>query len=65
MSGWLIYRPERTCSRLGHAIVYHDSTQGNQDPYIWNRRFLHRYCHITQMSPEIGTPDPNWQAKRE
>ena len=54
MSGWLIYHPERSCSRFGDPIIYHDSTQGNQDPYIWNRRFLHSFCHITQMSPEIG-----------
>lgn len=26
----------------------------NQDPYIWNTRFLHTYCHITQMSPRVG-----------
>jgi hypothetical protein len=34
--------------------VYFDSTTGNQDPYLWNDAFLHSYCHITQLRPEIG-----------
>ncbi len=28
---------------------YFDRTSGNQDPFIWNRHFLHSYCHITQL----------------
>jgi hypothetical protein len=34
--------------------VYFDTTTHNQDPYIWNDRFLHTYCHIIQMSPHEG-----------
>lgn len=54
MSGYLIYHPPRWVACLGQVTVYHDSTVGNQDPYVWNRRFLHTYCHITQMSPQVG-----------
>jgi len=54
MSGYLIYHPPRAMSRLDTLAVYHDSIVGNQDPYIWNTRFLHTYCHITQMSPVVG-----------
>lgn len=54
MMGYLIYHPKRRVSNFGKFVVYHDSTTGNQDPYIWNQPFLHTYCHITQMSPEIG-----------
>jgi hypothetical protein len=52
--GWLIYHPKRQVSRFGKLTVYHDSLSGNQDPYVWDRRFLHTACHITQMSPEVG-----------
>jgi hypothetical protein len=54
MAGYLIYHPERKKTPFGNLVVYHDSTTGNQDPYIWNHPFLHTYCHITQMSPEVG-----------
>lgn len=54
MSGYLIYHPSRVVSQLENRVIYHDSTSGNQDPYIWNTGFLHSYCHITQMSPTIG-----------
>lgn len=54
MGGYLIYHPARWVSEFGAVKVYHDSTYGNQDPYVWNRRFLHTYCHITQMRPEVG-----------
>lgn len=54
MSGYLIYHPSRVVSQLENRVIYHDSTRGNQDPYIWNTQFLHSYCHITQMSPQIG-----------
>ena len=52
--GWLIYHPKRQVSRFGGLTVHHDLLTGNQDPYVWNRRFLHTACHITQMSPEVG-----------
>jgi hypothetical protein len=54
MSGYLIYHPKRQSSRIENLVIYHDNTRGNQDPYIWNRQFLHTYCHISQMSPEKG-----------
>ena len=54
MAGYLIYHPKRHRSKIDDLNIYHDSTRGNQDPYIWNRQFLHTYCHITQMSPEKG-----------
>lgn len=54
VSGYLIYHPPRAVSRFDTLAVYHDSINGNQDPYLWNTRFLHTYCHITQMSPAVG-----------
>src|SRR5215216_883751 len=53
-SGWLIYHPRRQVSQFENLTVYHDSFVGNQDPYVWSRRFLHTACHITQMTPEVG-----------
>jgi hypothetical protein len=50
----LIYHPRRECRRFGEATVYFDATRGNQDPYVWNDSFLHSYCHITQLHPEVG-----------
>lgn len=54
MAGHLIYHPQRIASKFGEVLVHYDSTAGNQDPYVWNSRFLHSYCHITQMSPQVG-----------
>lgn len=54
MSGYLIYHPRRAVTRFNTIVVYHDHIGGNQDPYIWNRQFLHTYCHITQMRPNVG-----------
>lgn len=54
IGGYLIYHPKREIYNDGGNVVYHGSFQGNQDPYIWNEEFLHTFCHITQMKPEIG-----------
>ena len=54
MNGYLIYHPSRTKSVFDSIVVYHDSIVGNQDPYIWNCKFLHSYCHITQMSSIVN-----------
>lgn len=53
-ASWLVYHPRRQVGRLDGCSVYHDSTAGNQDPYVWNDAFLHSYCHITQLQAEIG-----------
>jgi hypothetical protein len=52
--GYLIYHPKREVTRLGSLKIYHDKFGGNEDPYIWNKRFLHTYCHITQLPNEVG-----------
>jgi hypothetical protein len=66
MSGYLIYHPSRAVAKFNAigtydatstcdtTVVYHDSIGGNQDPYVWNKQFLHTYCHITQMRPKVG-----------
>jgi hypothetical protein len=54
MRGYIIYHPKRQKSTFGDTVVYHDYKGGNQDPYVWNKSFLHTYCHITQMSPQPG-----------
>ena len=53
-AGYLIYHPKRQMYRFGTQVVYADRKTGNQDPYVWNDSFLHTFCHMTQMSPEIG-----------
>src|ERR1043165_4628279 len=51
---YLIYHPKRERIFLNGLTIYHDKFSDNQDPYIWNDRFLHTYCHITQLSNYIG-----------
>lgn len=52
---YLIYHPKRQLSIIGGLKVYHDSFGHNEDPYIWNKNFLHSFCHITQISPKVGS----------
>ena len=54
MRGWLIYHPRRVSGVIDGRRIHFDSTEHNQDPYIWNDRFLHSYGHITPMAPEVG-----------
>lgn len=54
MGGYIIYHPKRQRAEFGGTAVYFDNNAGNQDPYVWNRQFLHTYCHITQMTPQEG-----------
>lgn len=54
MCSYIIYHPKRKISTVKGIKIYHDSFIGNQDPYIWNKKFLHTYCHITQMTNEPG-----------
>lgn len=51
---YLIYHPERKPTIIGNMTVYHDSFGGNEDPYIWNERFLHSFCHMSQISKSRG-----------
>jgi hypothetical protein len=46
MRGYLIYHRRRVVKQFGKDKVYCDPTSrsGNQDPYVWNTRFLHTYC---------------------
>jgi hypothetical protein len=52
--GYLIYHPKRSQIDVGELIVYCDGFYHNEDPYIWNDKFLHSFCHITQLKNEIG-----------
>lgn len=54
MAGYIIYHPQRESSVFNNIRIFHANTIEHQDPYIWNDRFLHSYCHITQMIPEKG-----------
>lgn len=49
LRGYLIYHPAREQRDFNGVRVYFDRPGGNQDPYIWNNRFLHTYCHITEL----------------
>lgn len=68
---YLIYHPERQKTTIGNLIIYHDSFGGNEDPYLWNKKFLHTYCHITQLSNQTdqvnfwvsGQPSLNYFTK--
>src|SRR2546423_2813336 len=51
--GYLIYHPARAHTTLKNITIYHDATQTNQDPYVWNTQFLHTYCHMSQLSPHV------------
>lgn len=47
MSGYVIYHPKRAITTHRNTTIHHDPMRNsNQDPYIWNTRFLHTYCHI-------------------
>ena len=54
MSGYIIYHPKRNREIFDGTTVHYDNNEGNQDPYVWNRQFLHTYCHMTQMTPQEG-----------
>jgi hypothetical protein len=51
---WLIYHPKRKTTKSGNFIIHHDDFGGNEDPYLWNEKFLHTYCHITQLTNVKG-----------
>lgn len=57
MTGWIVYHPKRKKTTLSGITVYHDKTQGNQDPYVWQSPFLHTFCHMYQMRPEPEVGD--------
>ncbi|MCY1563607.1 hypothetical protein NW133_01265 [Staphylococcus pettenkoferi] len=50
MTSYIFIHPERDCRKFDDIIVYHDSFIGNEDPYIWRKRFLHSFCKITDYS---------------
>ena len=52
---YIIYHPRRCVFIDGKTKVYHDKFNQNEDPYIWNDNFLHTFCHITQISPIVGS----------
>ncbi|MEI6349419.1 MAG: hypothetical protein WCP69_15850 [Bacteroidota bacterium] len=54
MNNYLIYHPSRVKTVIGNMTVYHDKFGSNEDPYIWNDKFIHTYCHITQLSNDKG-----------
>jgi hypothetical protein len=55
MAHHLIYHPVRERREFDGTLVYFDETSGNQDPYVWSRRFLHSFCHATELrSPQPG-----------
>ena len=51
---YIIYHPKRNSTKIESHIIYHDVFGRNEDPYIWNDKFLHSFCHMTQITPQIG-----------
>jgi hypothetical protein len=49
--GWIVYHPRRVANTFDGIRVHCDHTGRNQDTYVWNERFTHSYCRITQMAP--------------
>lgn len=47
---YIIYHTKREISEIADLKIYHDKFKTNQDPYIWNEKFLHTFCHMTQIS---------------
>ena len=56
----LIYHPKREQCNIGLLTVYHDKFKSNQDPYIWNEKYLHSFCHLTQLSKPKGKGQLNF-----
>lgn len=56
---WLIYHSKRKPFLINGNKVYADNFSGNQDPYVWNKTFLHSFCHITQL-PNIKNQINFW-----
>lgn len=65
MNGWLIHHQPREISKFDDITVYYDSISNNQDPYVWNIRFLHSFCQI----PKVRGAEPGdiifWVARGE
>jgi hypothetical protein len=52
---YLIYHPKRCIHQANGITIHHDKFgEKNEDPYIFNDRFLHSFCHITQIKAEAG-----------
>ncbi len=52
---YLIYHPKRGVFKTDKLKIHHDRFgDKNEDPYIWNDRFLHSYCHITQIASKVN-----------
>ncbi|WDO12328.1 hypothetical protein MH928_13465 [Flavobacterium sp. WW92] len=52
---YIIYHPQGKIFKNKGMVIYHDAFgEKNEDPYLWNKQFLHSFCHITQMKSEIG-----------
>lgn len=49
MAHHLIYHPKRCKAIFGETTVYYDKPSGNHDPYVWNKNFLHTFCHMTEL----------------
>ncbi len=56
MNAYLLYHAKVHTSQFPCGFtVYHDYPRDNQDPYIWNKQFLHTYCHMKALRKE--TPE--------
>ena len=72
MNGRLLYHQRLVRTTVGDITAHSDNFRrnGNQDPYIWQKVFLHSYCHMGQMRegfkckprghPEVEKGDMNF-----
>jgi hypothetical protein len=56
MNGRLLYHQNLVKTTVGNVTAYSDDFSGNQDPYIWQKVFLHTYCHMGQMRKGFNKP---------
>jgi len=50
IGGYIIFHPPRKKMTLSGGNIFFDNNDHNQDPYIWNKQFLHSTCHMTELT---------------
>ena len=49
MADYIMLHQNRIKVEIGDTVVYCDSFEHNQDPYIWGEKFLNTYCKTSQI----------------
>ena len=65
MKGRLLYHQNLVKTKVKDLTAYSDNFSGNQDPYIWQKGFLHTYCHMGQMREHFNMPRDHTEVEIE